>query len=115
VLGKRYKRKARFFAAFPNWRRKKCAQIHNAGGSIAIVIMWRRLFMADGSLNAGLALIGIDSNISLSTVSFELARTGLRWDSKVLKPTGHGISTDGVYIYRRRVLRITGLFTLRRR
>jgi hypothetical protein len=29
LLGKRYKRKARFFAAFPGWRRKKCAQIHS--------------------------------------------------------------------------------------
>jgi hypothetical protein len=28
VLGKRYKRIARFFAAFPDWSRKKCAQIH---------------------------------------------------------------------------------------
>jgi hypothetical protein len=27
-MGKRYKRKARFFAAFPDWSRKKCAQIH---------------------------------------------------------------------------------------
>jgi multiple sugar transport system permease protein len=26
------------------------------GGSIAIAVMWRRLFMADGALNAGLAL-----------------------------------------------------------
>jgi multiple sugar transport system permease protein len=34
------------------------------GGSIAIAVMWRRLFMADGALNAGLALIGIDSAVS---------------------------------------------------
>jgi multiple sugar transport system permease protein len=34
------------------------------GGSIAIAVMWRRLFMADGALNAGLALIGINSTVS---------------------------------------------------
>jgi hypothetical protein len=28
VTGKRYKRKARFFAAFPNWGRKKCALVN---------------------------------------------------------------------------------------
>jgi multiple sugar transport system permease protein len=34
------------------------------GGSIAIAVMWRRLFMADGALNAGLALIGVESTVS---------------------------------------------------
>ena len=34
------------------------------GGSIAIAVMWRRLFMADGALNVALGLLGIESNIS---------------------------------------------------
>ncbi|WP_320128107.1 sugar ABC transporter permease [uncultured Sphaerochaeta sp.] len=34
------------------------------GGSIAIAVMWRRLFMADGALNAVLGKLGITSNIS---------------------------------------------------
>nr|WP_321262888.1 sugar ABC transporter permease [uncultured Sphaerochaeta sp.] len=34
------------------------------GGSIAIAVMWRRLFMADGALNAALAKIGIITDIS---------------------------------------------------
>ncbi len=34
------------------------------GGSIAIAVMWRRLFMADGALNAALAKIGIVTDIS---------------------------------------------------
>nr|WP_319474295.1 sugar ABC transporter permease [uncultured Sphaerochaeta sp.] len=34
------------------------------GGSIAIAVMWRRLFMADGALNAALARIGIVTDIS---------------------------------------------------
>jgi multiple sugar transport system permease protein len=34
------------------------------GGSIAIAVMWRRLFMADGALNAALQFIGINSSIS---------------------------------------------------
>jgi multiple sugar transport system permease protein len=34
------------------------------GGSIAVAVMWRRLFMADGALNAALRLIGVSSNIS---------------------------------------------------
>lgn len=34
------------------------------GGSIAIAVMWRRLFMSDGALNAALGLLGIESNIS---------------------------------------------------
>lgn len=34
------------------------------GGSIAIAVMWRRLFMADGALNAALSKIGIITNRS---------------------------------------------------
>jgi multiple sugar transport system permease protein len=34
------------------------------GGSIAVAVMWRRLFMVDGALNAALQFIGIDSTIS---------------------------------------------------
>lgn len=34
------------------------------GGSIAVAVMWRRLFMADGAFNAALGLIGIKSDIS---------------------------------------------------
>ena len=34
------------------------------GGSIAVAVMWRRLFMTDGAVNAALALFGINSDIS---------------------------------------------------
>jgi multiple sugar transport system permease protein len=34
------------------------------GGSIAVAVMWRRIFMADGAVNALLGLIGIESNIA---------------------------------------------------
>jgi multiple sugar transport system permease protein len=34
------------------------------GGSIAVAVMWRRLFMADGALNAVLQALGINSTIS---------------------------------------------------
>jgi multiple sugar transport system permease protein len=34
------------------------------GGSIAVAVMWRRLFMADGALNAVLQAAGIDSRVS---------------------------------------------------
>jgi multiple sugar transport system permease protein len=34
------------------------------GGSIAVAVMWRRLFMADGLFNAVLALVGIHSDIA---------------------------------------------------
>jgi multiple sugar transport system permease protein len=34
------------------------------GGSIAIAVMWRRLFMADGAVNAVLQAIGINSTVS---------------------------------------------------
>ncbi len=34
------------------------------GGSIAVAVMWRRLFMYDGAVNSALALIGIKTDIS---------------------------------------------------
>jgi multiple sugar transport system permease protein len=34
------------------------------GGSIAIAVMWRRLFMADGAINAVLQAVGINSTVS---------------------------------------------------
>ena len=34
------------------------------GGSIAVAVMWRRLFMADGAVNAALKFVGIESNTS---------------------------------------------------
>jgi multiple sugar transport system permease protein len=34
------------------------------GGSIAIAVMWRRLFMADGAINAALQAAGINSTVS---------------------------------------------------
>ncbi len=34
------------------------------GGSIAVAVMWRRLFMADGAINAALAKLGIITDIS---------------------------------------------------
>lgn len=34
------------------------------GGSIAVAVMWRRLFMADGAVNAALRFIGIPANTS---------------------------------------------------
>jgi multiple sugar transport system permease protein len=34
------------------------------GGSIAVAVMWRRLFMADGALNAVLQAIGVNSTVS---------------------------------------------------
>lgn len=34
------------------------------GGSVAVAVMWRRLFMNDGAFNAALGLIGIKSDIS---------------------------------------------------
>ncbi|GHV44987.1 putative ABC transporter permease protein YesP [Spirochaetia bacterium] len=34
------------------------------GGSIAVAVMWRRLFMADGALNAALQAFGINSEVS---------------------------------------------------
>lgn len=34
------------------------------GGSIAVAVMWRRLFMNDGAVNAVLGILGIHSNVS---------------------------------------------------
>jgi multiple sugar transport system permease protein len=34
------------------------------GGSIAVAVMWRRLFMADGAINAALQAVGINSTVS---------------------------------------------------
>jgi multiple sugar transport system permease protein len=34
------------------------------GGSIAVAVMWRRLFMSGGAVNAILGIIGIESNVS---------------------------------------------------
>src|SRR5690554_270891 len=34
------------------------------GGSIAVAVMWRRLFLFDGAVNAALALIGVQSDLS---------------------------------------------------
>jgi multiple sugar transport system permease protein len=34
------------------------------GGSIAVAVMWRRLFLADGAINAALQAIGINSTVS---------------------------------------------------
>jgi multiple sugar transport system permease protein len=34
------------------------------GGSIAVAVMWRRLFMSDGAINAALQAIGINSAVS---------------------------------------------------
>ena len=34
------------------------------GGSIAVAVMWRRLFMSDGALNAVLQALGINSTVS---------------------------------------------------
>lgn len=34
------------------------------GGSVAVAVMWRRIFMDDGVLNLTLRLLGIESNIS---------------------------------------------------
>jgi multiple sugar transport system permease protein len=34
------------------------------GGSIAVAVMWRRLFMADGAINAVLQAVGINSTVS---------------------------------------------------
>jgi multiple sugar transport system permease protein len=34
------------------------------GGSIAVAVMWRRLFMSDGAVNAILQTLGINSTIS---------------------------------------------------
>jgi multiple sugar transport system permease protein len=61
-----------FFVALIFRRASRMIRVYQAvyylpsivGGSIAIAVMWRRLFMSDGALNAGLAFIGIDSSVS---------------------------------------------------
>jgi multiple sugar transport system permease protein len=61
-----------FFVALLFKRASKLVRIYQAvyylpsivGGSIAVAVMWRRLFMADGALNAALQAIGINSAVS---------------------------------------------------
>jgi multiple sugar transport system permease protein len=61
-----------FFVALLFKRASKMIRLYQAvfylpsiiGGSIAVAVMWRRLFMADGALNAALQLIGINSTVS---------------------------------------------------
>jgi multiple sugar transport system permease protein len=61
-----------FFVALLFKRASRIVRIYQAvyylpsivGGSIAVAVMWRRLFMADGALNAALQAIGINSTIS---------------------------------------------------
>ncbi len=61
-----------FFVAMLFNRGTKAIRVYQAvyylpsivGGSIAIAVMWRRLFMSDGALNAALGLIGLHSTIS---------------------------------------------------
>jgi multiple sugar transport system permease protein len=61
-----------FFVALLFKRASKAVRIYQAvyylpsivGGSIAVAVMWRRLFMADGALNAALQAIGINSTVS---------------------------------------------------
>jgi multiple sugar transport system permease protein len=61
-----------FFLALVFRRASKMVRLYQAvyylpsivGGSIAIAVMWRRLFMSDGALNAALGLIGINSTVS---------------------------------------------------
>jgi multiple sugar transport system permease protein len=61
-----------FFIALIFRRAGKVIRIYQAvyylpsivGGSIAVAVMWRRLFMADGALNAVLQFIGINSTVS---------------------------------------------------
>jgi multiple sugar transport system permease protein len=61
-----------FFIALLFKRASKIVRFYQAvyylpsivGGSIAVAVMWRRLFMADGALNAVLQAIGINSTVS---------------------------------------------------
>jgi multiple sugar transport system permease protein len=61
-----------FFVALLFKRASRSVRIYQAiyylpsivGGSIAVAVMWRRLFMADGALNAALQAIGINSTVS---------------------------------------------------
>jgi multiple sugar transport system permease protein len=61
-----------FFVALLFKRGSKATRFYQAvyylpsivGGSIAVAVMWRRLFMSDGAVNAALKLVGINSEIS---------------------------------------------------
>jgi multiple sugar transport system permease protein len=61
-----------FFIAMLFRRAAKTVRVYQAvyylpsivGGSIAVAVMWRRLFMADGALNAALQAVGINSTVS---------------------------------------------------
>ncbi|GHV81825.1 putative ABC transporter permease protein YesP [Spirochaetia bacterium] len=61
-----------FFVALLFKRASKAIRFYQAvyylpsivGGSIAVAVMWRRLFMADGAINAVLQAAGINSTIS---------------------------------------------------
>jgi multiple sugar transport system permease protein len=61
-----------FFVALLFKRASKIVRVYQAiyylpsiiGGSIAVAVMWRRLFMVDGALNAALQFIGINSRTS---------------------------------------------------
>ncbi|MDR1596179.1 MAG: sugar ABC transporter permease [Treponema sp.] len=61
-----------FFVALIFRRASKMVRLYQAvyylpsivGGSIAIAVMWRRLFMADGAVNAALRFVGINSTVS---------------------------------------------------
>jgi multiple sugar transport system permease protein len=61
-----------FFVALLFKRATKMIRVYQAayylpsivGGSIAIAVMWRRLFMADGAVNAVLRAVGINSTVS---------------------------------------------------
>jgi multiple sugar transport system permease protein len=61
-----------FFVALLFKRTSRIVRLYQAvyylpsivGGSIAVAVMWRRLFMADGALNAVLQAIGINSTVS---------------------------------------------------
>jgi multiple sugar transport system permease protein len=61
-----------FFIAMLFRRAAKAVRVYQAvyylpsivGGSIAVAVMWRRLFMTDGALNAVLQAVGINSTVS---------------------------------------------------
>jgi multiple sugar transport system permease protein len=61
-----------FFIALLFRRKSAVIRIYQAiyylpsivGGSIAVAVMWRRLFMADGAINAVLQAVGINSTVS---------------------------------------------------
>ncbi|MDR1788570.1 MAG: sugar ABC transporter permease [Treponema sp.] len=61
-----------FFVAMLFRRSSRVVKVYQAlyylpsivGGSIAVAVMWRRLFMADGAINAILRFIGIPSTVS---------------------------------------------------